>query len=536
MERALARAAIAGAATAASVKRGAATGQFTAPGLEIDAARSSGADAQYQAERRTVWVVMVVATGVAAALRFPFLDRQSLWFDEIFTRQVLGESSLSGLWHHIQATESTPPLYYFLGRVLHAHSAVSMRLIPAVALTAAVPVGYLAFRRFVGSQAALATASILAVNPMLVAYATDARSYGLFVLTALLSLWAFGALFESQSRRRFALWVGASAGCLWTHYFGTFLVLAEVVVLLIARPRARLATAFWTALLGACLVPLVWLVASQAGDGRAEFIARIPLTTRLSEAVRQFAMGANVPRGWLEVSGVAIFCLAVAAGAVLAVRSRRRSRVLVALATIAVGASLLLAVLGVEDRLYARNAIVVVPLASALAAPAMLRLRATPLAVYLALAALTSVWVATDWRYEQVDWRSVLARSQAIDPRAAVVAVTRSEGPVVQAYLARHLAPSIVLARRAWIIVEPLRAIGDRFLSAAPAPRLSGFTTLRSFLAEGFRLVLVGADRPQQIAPAELGGASVFPGNDEMKGGPAYEPVGMASQPFTHLR
>jgi uncharacterized membrane protein len=40
----------------------------------------------------------------------------------------------------------------------------------------------------------LATASILAVSPMLVWYSTDARSYGLFVLSALLSVWAASAL------------------------------------------------------------------------------------------------------------------------------------------------------------------------------------------------------------------------------------------------------------------------------------------------------------------------------------------------------
>jgi hypothetical protein len=468
--------------------------------------------AEGPAERRLVWLTLAVATAVAAALRFPFLDHQSLWFDEIFTRRVLTESSLPGLWRHIQATESTPPLYYLLGWLLRARSAVAMRLVPALALTAAVPVGYLAFRRFVGWRAALATASILAVSPMLVAYATDARSYGLFVLTALLSVWAFSVLFESTSRRHFALWVAASAACVWTHYFGAFVVIAEVAVLLAACPRTRLATAAWTGILCVCLIPLTWLTTSQAGDERAEFIASIPLITRLSEAVRQSAMGANVPRTWLEAAGVAIFCVGVWIGAVLALRSHRGPRILLALAVIAFGTPLLMAALGTGDRFYARNVIMVVPFTGALAAPAMLRLRAAPLAIYLALATATSVWVATDWRYEQVDWRSALAHSQAIDRRAAVIAVTRLNGPVVQTYLARHPVSPGVLARRAWIIVEPLRAAGQRFLSPAPVLGLLGFATLRSFFVEGFRLVLVGADRPRRIVPAAVAWVSVFPG------------------------
>jgi hypothetical protein len=261
-----------------------------------------------------------------------------------------------------------------------------------------------------------------------------------------------------------------------------------------------------------CLVPLAWLVVSQAGDERAEFIARIPLATRLSEAVRQFAMGANVPRDWLEAAGAAIYCLGVCAGIALAVRAHRQSRALLALAAIAFGASLLPAILGIDDRFYPRNVIAILPFASALAAPAMLRLRAAPLAVYLILTTVTSVWVATDWRYEQADWRSALARSQTLDPRAAIIAVTPLEGPVVQAYLARHPVSSGLSARRAWIVVEPFRTAGQRFLSPAPLPKVPGFTPLRSFLVEGFRLVLVGAPRARWIGQGDLTGASIFPG------------------------
>jgi hypothetical protein len=234
---------------------------------------------------------------------------------------------------------------------------------------------------------------------------------------------------------------------------------------------------------------------------------------RVSEAVRQFAMGANIPRTWLEAAGFAIFSLGVVTGVASAFRSRRKPCILLAFAAVAFGTPLLTAILGFGDRFYARNTIAVVPLAGALAAPALLRLRAAPLAIYLALATITSVWVATDWRYEQADWRSALARSQAIDRRAPIVAVTRTGSPVVQAYLTRKPASSAMSARRAWIVVEPLRARGERFLSPAPALQLAGFATLRSFLVEGFRLVLVGTDRPRWIVPGEVAGTSVFPGH-----------------------
>jgi 4-amino-4-deoxy-L-arabinose transferase-like glycosyltransferase len=463
-------------------------------------------------ERRTVWLMLAFATIVAAALRLPFLDHQSLWLDEIYTRQIIGDSSVSGLWRHIEATESTPPLYYLIGWLAHARSTVALRLTSALALIAAVPVGYLAFRRLVGRRRALATASILAVSPMLVWYSTDARSYGLFVLSALLSVWAASALLERGSSKRFALWTAASAACVWTHYFGVFLVGAELAAIVVVRREDRRATAAWASLLAVCLSPLVPLIASQSGDERAGFIAGTPLTTRLSETVRQFGMGPNVPRTWLEAAGLALFCPAVGAGIVMAVRAGRGPRSLLALAAIAFAAPLLPAVLGIEDRFYARNMIALAPIAAALAAPAMLRVRAAPLAVYLALATVTSIWVATDWRYEQVDWRGALARAEALDRTAAVVATTRESAPVVETYLARGPAPpSGVLTRRAWIIVEPVRAAGNRALGPAPIPHLLGFTTLRTLRLHAFTLVLVAASRPTRITPGEIVGSTIFP-------------------------
>jgi len=224
-------------------------------------------------------------------------------------------------------------------------------------------------------------------------------------------------------------------------------------------------------------------------------------------------MGPNVPRTWLEAAGLALFYLALGAGIVMAIRGGRTSRLLLALAAIAFAAPLLLAILGIGDRFYARNMIAVVPMATALAAPAMLRLRAAPLAVYLALTIVTSIWVATDWRYEQVDWKGALARAEALDRTAAIVAITRENAPAVETYLARQPAsPSGVLTQRAWIVVEPIRAAGHRALGPVPIPHLSGFTTLRTLQLHAFTLVLVAASQPTRITPGEILGSTIFPG------------------------
>ena len=462
-------------------------------------------------------MLLTLATLLAAALRLPFLDHQSLWFDEIYTRDVLGESSLAGLWHHIRATESTPPLYYLLAwgwTGVLGRGAAAMRAIPALALIAAVPVSYTAFRRLIGQRVALATAALVAVSPILVSYSTDARSYGLFVLTALLSVWGFSVVLERGSRRDHALWALASVACIWTHYFGGFVVGGEVIVLLVLRSptRGRIQVLVSAAAVVLCSLPLLPLLLDQTGDERAAFIAGIPLRARLTATVRQFAMGPNVPRTWLEAAGIAILAVALVAGAVMTARSGRTGTALVSLTAFVFLAPLLLGAVGIEDRFYARNVVAAVPLGLALAAPALLRLGAVPLVAYLALALLTSIWVATDWRYEQLDWGGALARVEAIGQRVPVVLPAGLNEPVVRTYLGRHAVRSLT-ASRAWITVEPIRAPGHRALGpAAPTPLPAGFAAVREIDVHGFRLELIVAPRPLPIVSGQPGVVSVLPG------------------------
>jgi len=478
-----------------------------------DGTACSAAVTKSRISPRIVWLILALTTIVAAALRFPFLDHQSLWLDEIFTREILGESSLPGVWHHVAKTESTPPLYYVIGWFAGAHSAVSMRVIPALALTATVPVSYVAFRRLVGERAALATAAILAVSPMLVSYSTDARSYGLLVFTGLLTVWGFSAVLEHPSSGRYGRWALACVACVWTHYFGGFLVIAEVAILLVLRPPERLATLGWLLIIAVCTGPLVPLVAGQASGERAAFIETEPLVSRVLMTVRQVAIGANVPRNWLEGSGLAVWWLAVASGAIIAIRGDRGARMVLILAAGSVGLPLLMGLAGIEDRFYSRNVIVAMPTVAALAATVMLRLRAAPLVCYLTLALVTAVWVATDWRYEQTDWRDAISRVEAVDSRAPIIAVAPYSAQVVSTYLGRKaVSPAGLVTKSVWIMVAPIRGPHDRTLVSVPALAVRGFRTVRELKPYDFRLILAVANRPTHIVSGVVSYSTVFPG------------------------
>ncbi|MGN6189194.1 MAG: glycosyltransferase family 39 protein [Conexibacter sp.] len=470
---------------------------------------------------------------LAAALRLPSLGTQSLWFDEIYTLDVVRAHGLGGMWDRVGATESTPPLFYALTWVwtrVAGDGEAALRTVSALALIAAVPVAYAALWRLVGRRAALATAALLAVSPLMTWYALDARAYGLLVLTALLSVWAFAAALEDPTPKRLALWALAAAAAMWTHWFAGFLILGEAVALLWLRRDAwrRTIAAAAGALLA--LAPLAALLHEQTGDDRAAFIAHDPLGGRLVQLVRQFASGPNVPRTSLEAAALALFLAALAVGALLALRRalaarrgdasdaipRDGARALLATAAVGLLVPLALAVSGVYDRFSVRNVIFLWPLAAALAAPALLRLRAVPLAALLALGVAISLWTTNDWRYGNSDWRGAIGTVKRQAAGVPVIAVTPLGRMVAAHYLARPPLGGPLSVRRAWVVVDPIRVPGNRAFQPADPPAvaalLAAFPRHREWQLHAFRLIELSAPAPVSIDLNVLPAATVFAG------------------------
>jgi mannosyltransferase len=463
---------------------------------------------------RSVALGLLAVTVVACALRLPFLGHQSLWFDEIYTRTIVGRHGLTAIWDQIKLTESTPPLYYLAAKLSTAiagtRSAAAMRAPSALALTLAAPVSYFAFRRLIGQRAALASAGIVAVSPLLVSYSTDARSYGLLVLTALLSIWGFSAILAGGSSAAYLGWCGASVACVWTHYFGAFTVAGEASILFLALPERRRETTAWALLIVVCSLPLIPVLAHQNASEDSAYIAGIPLSTRLEQTVREFGMGANVPRAWLEAAGLLVIYAGLVGGVMLGVR-RRGIQVLIALASFTVVLPLLIGVVGIEDRFYVRNVIVGVPLLGALAAPALLRFRAAPLALYLGLALIASIWVATNWRYEQADWRTAIASAGPLDRGVPVITYGAHSAGVAATYLQRSPTSLPIRARRVVLIVQPYRGPGDRGFVPAPLPPelsagLRQFRPSKPVIVHGFQLIRLTAASPTAtlLSPSQL--------------------------------
>src|SRR4051812_27381220 len=172
----------------------------------------------------------------AAILRFATIDVQSYWFDEALTAKLL-RLPLGDMLSQLPDTELTPPLYYVLAWPwVHVFGSgeAALRSLSALFGIAVVPVAYLIGRELFGRRGpALATAALVAFNPLLVWYSQEARPYSLLVLTCALSM-----LF--CARRSVWLWALFSALALLTHYFAAFVVVPEGLWLAwVCRPRAR---------------------------------------------------------------------------------------------------------------------------------------------------------------------------------------------------------------------------------------------------------------------------------------------------------
>src|SRR3954447_1438194 len=456
---------------------------------------------------RLLTPALLALTVLAAGLRLPVPDGQSLTYDETFTRAIVAQGSFGDLWSGIKATEATPPLGYLVGwiwcHLVGSTSDAAVRTVPALAGILVVPATFFAFRRMVGERIALAAAALAAVSPILVSYSLIARSYMLVVLLAVLSLWALGALVERPSNRLLALWALACAACLWTHYYALFLVAGEIAVLLWLLPALRVRVIAASALVGIAALPLLPLLADQS-DGRSDNIGTFGLGERIEQTARMFGMGSNAPGPALEGIGLLLAAGGFVAGAWILARRERLARVPLVLALGVPLGSLLLDAVGLENHFFMRNLLPVWTCLAVVAAAGLLRLRGVPLAAYALACVVAVLIVNTDWRYQNAaDWRG--AAEAAPHGGAPVLVYPGFADRVAERYLGGQPAATVT-ARELTVIVEPGRP-GRRDLKPLPEfPRggIPGFTLRGAEERDGMRILRFGAPQPAPVMPGAL--------------------------------
>jgi 4-amino-4-deoxy-L-arabinose transferase-like glycosyltransferase len=458
---------------------------------------------------RRTWLALAALTTAGAALRLPFLGLQSLWYDEAFTLSVVDQPSLGEAWDRVRETESTPPLYYLLtwgwAQLVGDSGDTALRAPGAIAGVLCVPAVFAAVRRLGGERPALAAAALTAVSPVLVAYSLNARAYSLLVLLACLSLWAMARALEDSSAPRLGLWALLAAACLWTHYYAVFLVAAELAALVWRLPGARLRVLGAASAVAAAFAPLVPLLSDQRDD-RASHIDRLDLGERVEQAVRQLAAAPNPPSRVLEGLAVLLAAGGIAAGAHLA-RRERGVALLGGLGAAAVLVPLALAVLRIDDHFFMRNLLVAWACLAAVAGLGLLRARALPLALALLVGVALSVWAHADWRHQNADWEGAVAELGPRVDGVPVVVLPGIDHIAANTYLDRQVVFHPLMARSAWVIVEPGRRDRPDLEALPDFPRKAppGFRLVETRTHRGFRMLFYDAGQPTVLNPADLG-------------------------------
>ncbi len=233
-------------------------------------------------------------TALGVAVRFASLGLQSYHHDEVITAARVIPGSLEQMLRDVKGSESNPPLYYVLAWAwakVFGTGEVGLRSLTALFGAATVPVAYFVGRELASRRAGLTAAALVAVNPMLIWYSQEARSYALLVFFGALAFLFFARALNTRRGSDLAFWALASGLALCSHYFAVFAVAIQAVWLAVAlrsRWRAVLPAIGAVVAVGLALLPLI---SAQVNPTHIGWIDHSPLHTRLWETGASFLIG-----------------------------------------------------------------------------------------------------------------------------------------------------------------------------------------------------------------------------------------------------
>lgn len=218
-------------------------------------------------------VLLAGELALAGLLGAIALGRRSFWLDESVS-VTIAKLPWSAFTHIVGTREGNMTLYHLLlsGWIsLFGDSEVAARSLSVVAGVGTVAALYALARRLAGPRVALLAGLLLAVDPLFVHYAQEARGYELSVLLVTVATALFA---RALARQTWTAWLGYAAVAalgVYAHFFAV-LVPAAHALSLVFVPRDRLQPrklAAAAGLLVLLLVPFLYLLASNDSSGVA---------------------------------------------------------------------------------------------------------------------------------------------------------------------------------------------------------------------------------------------------------------------------
>ncbi len=183
---------------------------------------------------------IAAVTAVAVACRAQLTFGSSIWADEGMALNVVSIPTVSGMIKFLQLHESHPPLFYLMLRAWRGIAgtgdlaAFSLMLFIATLL---VPATYAVARCFMGRNASILAASLVAVSPAIAEHSSQLRPYGLLHLLVLVSCYLLAEAIERRGLRRWSGFILVTALMLYTHNWAWLVFGSQAIAAAIALMR-----------------------------------------------------------------------------------------------------------------------------------------------------------------------------------------------------------------------------------------------------------------------------------------------------------
>ena len=405
---------------------------------------------------------------LAAVLRLYDAGVEGFWKNELFSvvwsRQPVGFLLGEGL-----RLETNPPLYYVLLKfwmALAGESEFAVRLPSVIAATLAVPLTYVLGRELLGTRAGLWGAGLLAVTPVQIYFAHEARAYALLPMFALLAMLGVARMLAAVQADRpvpvtaMALYAAGCTGLVHSHATGMFAVATLFMLTLTAlraAPRAAVLRFLGaTALAAALCLPVAAAMAVQSKSANIGWMPALGYDTLL--ILNRYLLVGPLVRSDLGVQGSMAELMGemvLASGTALALiwlggrrMTDRRARLL--LIEVPVAFVLLLAVISVmRPVLIPRVTLWLSPLICLVAATLIVERPMRPIAAgAFGLCLALGLWnnVAAPAQHKP-DWRALIAAYPPGNDDGPVLVAGPHAGPLG---LGLHAAGAIRAPLRHW--------------------------------------------------------------------------------------
>jgi len=207
----------------------------------------------------------------AVLIRFVNLTTETLWYDEIFGIQISYYSaSFFDILEYSKETYYTP-LYYIMLRwwlLVFENNALYARLLSVIFSMSSLALVYYFGKQLLGRRPAIIAMLLMALAPLQVEFAQEARPYAIFSFVALLSMYYFWQFIQDHTKiKNLILLTAINVIGMYMHYDYFILIAAQVGIIILihtvpyykgdSSPLFKKAV-FWWGLQGILFVP--WFV------------------------------------------------------------------------------------------------------------------------------------------------------------------------------------------------------------------------------------------------------------------------------------